>query len=97
MSDNSHIDQRQHPRIAVQVEVELSFLEDNTRTVITRDVSKGGLYMELGDPDHYPMGEMVHLQFDDPLNNDVRTDKDAIIVRHANDGIAVAFVEMGDF
>ena len=95
MNDNTSNDQRQHPRIEVQVEVKLSFLEEDSRTVITRNVSKGGLYMELNNPDDYPMGEMVHLQFDDPLNNDVRTDKDAIIVRHANDGIAVAFVEMG--
>ena len=95
MNDNTSNDQRQHPRIEVQVEVKLSFLEEGSRTVITRNVSKGGLYMELNNPDDYPMGEMVHLQFDDPLNNDVRTDKDAIIVRHANDGIAVAFVEMG--
>ena len=95
MNDNTFNNQRQHPRIEVQVEVELSFLEERSRTVITRDISKGGMYMELDNPDHYPMGEMVHLQFNDPLNNDERTDKDAVIVRHADDGIAVAFVEMG--
>ena len=95
MSDNTFNNQRQHPRIEVQVEVELSFLEEGSRTVITRDVSKGGLYMELDNPDHYPMGEMVHLQYNDPLSNDERTHKDAIIVRHADDGIAVAFIEMG--
>ena len=97
MTDNATHNKRLHPRIEVQVEVKLSFLEEASRTVITRDVSKGGLYMELNDPDHYPMGEMVRLQFDDPLNNDETTDKDGIIVRRTDDGIAVAFVEMGDF
>ena len=97
MTDNVTHNQRLHPRIEVQVEVKLSFLEEGSRTVITRDISKGGLYMELDNPDHYPMGEMVHLQFDDPLNNDQTTDKDGIIVRRTDDGIAVAFVEMGDF
>ena len=97
MTDNVTHNQRLHPRIEVQVEVKLSFLEEGSRTVITRDISKGGLYMELDNPDHYPMGEMVHLQFDDPLNNDQTTDKDGIIVRLTDDGIAVAFVEMGDF
>ena len=97
MNDNVTRNQRLHPRIEVQVEVELSFLEEGSRSVITRDISKGGLYMQLDNPERYPMGEMVHLQFNDPLNNDERTDKDGIIVRRADDGIAVAFVDMGDF
>jgi hypothetical protein len=97
MTDNATHNQRLHPRIEVQVEVELSFLEEGSRSVITRNFSKGGLYMQLDNPEHYPMGEMVHLQFNDPLNNDERTDKDGIIVRRADDGIAVAFVDMGDF
>lgn len=97
MTDSTNTNQRQHPRIEVQVEVELSYLKDSSRTVITRDVSQGGLYMELDNPDHYPMGEMVHLQYNDPLDDNRKTDKDGIIVRRADDGIAVAFVDMGDF
>ena len=93
MSENH----RRFPRKEIQIEVELRFLEDSARTVITRDMSEGGLFMRLKDKDHYPMGEMVHLQFNDPLNNDERTDKDGVIVRRTDDGIAVAFIEMGDF
>ncbi|VAW50424.1 hypothetical protein MNBD_GAMMA06-1718 [hydrothermal vent metagenome] len=93
MSENS----RQFPRKDIQIEVELHFLEENTRTVITRDMSEGGLFMRLKDPDHYPMGEIVNLHFKNPLDDFAETEKDAIIVRQTDNGIAVAFVEMGDF
>ena len=89
--------QRRFPRKEVQVKVELSFLDDSVRTVITRDISEGGLSLRLQDTSHYPMGEIVGLRFKNPLADNEETEKDAVIVRHTNDGIAVAFVEMGDF
>lgn len=92
-----HKNQRQFPREEIQIEVELRFLEDNSRTVITRNLSEGGLFMRLKDTDHYPMGEMVSLHFKNPLANYEETEKDGIIVRHADDGIAVAFVEIDGF
>ncbi|MBE9560907.1 MAG: PilZ domain-containing protein [Proteobacteria bacterium] len=88
---------RRFPRQEIQIEVELSFLEDSARTVITRDMSEGGLFMRLKDTEHYPMGEMVNLRFKDPLADFANTEKDGIIVRHTDDGIAVAFVEIDDF
>ena len=88
---------RRFPRKEVQIEVELSFLEDNARTVITRDMSEGGLFMRLKDTDHYPMGEMVNLRFKDPMADFENTEKDGIIVRHTDDGIAVAYVEIEEF
>ena len=88
---------RRFPRKEVQIEVELSFLEDNARTVITRDMSEGGLFMRLNDTDHYPMGEMVNLRFKNPMADFVDTEKDGIIVRHTDDGIAVAYVEIDGF
>ena len=92
MSENN----RQFPRKEIQIEVQLNFLE-NSRTVITRDLSEGGLFMRLKDTDNYPMGEMVSLRFKDPLSDFEDTEKDAIIVRHAEDGIAVAYVEIDEF
>ena len=93
MSEN----QRQHPRKEIRIEVALSFLEDEIRTVITRDISEGGLFMMVDNPDHYPLGEIVSLDFQDPLNGLVQTHKEAIVVRCDEDGLGVAFVEMGDF
>jgi len=53
--------------------------------------------MKLDDPDHYPLGEMLSLTYNDPLHNNEETHKEGIIVRCADDGIAVAFVEMEEF
>jgi len=89
--------QRQFPRKDIQIEVELNFLEDDLRTAITRDISKGGLYIQLDNPDYYPMGEMVNLRFNNPLSNNEETVKDGIIVRRSDSGIGIAFIEMDDF
>lgn len=88
---------RRFPRKEIQIEVELRFLEDDVRTVITRDMSDGGLFVRLNDIEHYPMGEMVNIRFKNPLDNFVDTEKDAIIVRHSEEGMAVAFIEMDEF
>lgn len=90
-------EKRQFPRQEIQIEVVLSFLEDTARTVTTRDMSKGGLFLQLNDTDRYPMGEMVNLHFKNPLNNLEETEKDGVIVRRTNDGIAIAFIEMEEF
>ena len=88
---------RQFPRKEIQIEIELSFLEDHSCTVVTHDMSQGGMFLQLDNTEHYPMGEMVNLRFNNPLDNNVETVKDGVIVRHANNGIAVAFVEIDSF
>lgn len=88
---------RRYPRQEIQIEVELRFLDDDPRMAITRDMSEGGLFMRIKDTDHYPMGEMLSVRFKNPLKDFEDTDKDAIIVRRSEDGIAVAFVEMDEF
>ncbi|NOQ68769.1 MAG: hypothetical protein GQ573_01445 [Gammaproteobacteria bacterium] len=88
---------RQFPREEIEIEIELSFLEDGARTVIMHDMSQGGVFLKLDNTKHYPMGEMVNLRFKNPLENFEETVKDGVIVRHANDGIAIAFVEIDTF
>ncbi|MDT8283241.1 MAG: PilZ domain-containing protein [Gammaproteobacteria bacterium] len=89
--------QRQFPREEIQVEVELRFLEEEARTLITRDLSEGGLFMRLKNSDHYPIGEMVNLYYKNPLADYEETEKDGIIVRKTDDGLAVAFIEIDGF
>ncbi len=89
-------DLRQFPRKEVEREVELRYLDDAPRSSITRDVSDGGLFIKLHDIEHYLMGEIINLNYKNPLDSLVDTQKDAIIVRKTEDGIGVAFIEMGD-
>ncbi len=91
------IDLRKHTRKDLKVEVTLNYLDDNARTVNTINVSKGGVYLELDNPKYYTMGELVTLQFSEVVENVKDTFKNAVIVRQASKGIAVAFVEMNDF
>ena len=63
----------------------------------TRDISEGGMFIEIDDTSTYPLGEMVHLSYKDPIHNNTNTEKDAIIVRVADDGLGVAFVELDAF
>jgi len=88
---------RQFPRREIQIEVKLNFLEHDTCTVVTHDMSQGGMFLQINDTERYPMGEMVNLRFKNPSENFEETVKDGIIVRHADNGIAVAFVEIDGF
>ncbi|HHJ34655.1 MAG TPA: PilZ domain-containing protein [Gammaproteobacteria bacterium] len=90
--------QRKFERAEINIEVSLCYLQDDIRIVTTQDVSQGGLFMLLDNPDHYLLGEMVNLKYDNPLSDDHdSTENDAIIVRCTEKGIAVAFVEMEEF
>lgn len=89
--------QRKYPRRQIKVNVELSFLGDAFEVVNTRDISEGGMFLVTEYAERYPIGEMVHVHFLDPLNDDNDTFKDAMVVRQANDGIAISFIEMGTF
>lgn len=88
---------RKHPRKEIKVSVELTFIEEPYTIVNTRDISEGGMFIEVNSAENYPIGEMVHVHYLDPLNNDEDTFKDAIIVRVANDGIGISFIEMTEF
>ena len=88
---------RQFTRKEIQIEIELSFLEDDSRVVTTHDISQGGMFLQLKNTEHYPMGEMINLRYKNPLEDLEETVKDGVIVRHADDGIAIAFVEIDTF
>ncbi len=88
---------RKYPRQEIKVNVDLSFLDNDSRIVKTRDISEGGMFLVTENADRYPIGEMVHVHYLDPFNDDADTFKDAIIVRVAGDGIAISFIEMDAF
>ena len=88
---------RKHPRHDIQIEVELSYTDDAPRTVRTRDISEGGMFLLLDDAGHYALGELARVAFHNPLANDRAEEKDAVVVRNSAHGIAIAFIEMEVF
>ena len=55
------------------------------------------MFIEVRPADKFPIGELVNVHYLDPLDNDSDKFKDAVIVRVANDGIGISFVEMAEF
>ena len=88
--------QRRHPRKEIKVSVELTFLDEPYSIVNTRDISEGGMFIEVKPSDVFPIGELVQVHYLDPLKDNEDTFKDAAIVRVVEDGIAISFIEMGD-
>jgi c-di-GMP-binding flagellar brake protein YcgR len=88
---------RKFARHEIQVDVQLAYLENETQLVHTRDISEGGMFLVTDNASEYPLGEMVHLKYNDPTNNKLETEMDAIIVRVADDGIGIAFVILDEF
>ena len=88
---------RRHARHDFQIDVLLTLTEKATQSMQTRDISEGGMFLSTSTPSDFPLGEMVHIQYNNPLNNDAETEVDAIIVRLSDDGVGVAFIEMDAF
>jgi hypothetical protein len=88
---------RLHPRQQIAVDVELSFLEDIAITAVTQDVSKGGILLVVDEPSRFPIGDMVSMKYPDPFNNHQVSEKEGIVVRHTDKGVAIAFVELPEF
>jgi len=88
---------RRYPRTEIKVNVELSFLENDSRIVKTHDISDGGMFLLTENAEQYPLGEMVHVHFLDPLHDEADTFRDAVIVRIADNGIAISYIDMEAF
>lgn len=100
MNNNATInpkDLRRHPRKQIKVSVELTFLDAPYAVVQTRNISEGGMFIEVDSAQKFPIGELVSVHYLDPLNNDEDTFRDAVIVHIAQDGFGVCFVEMTEF
>ena len=100
MNNNATInpkDLRRHPRKQIKVSVELTFLDAPYAVVQTRNISEGGMFIEVDSAQKFPIGELVSVHYLDPLNNDEDTFRDAVIVHIAKDGFGVCFVEMTEF
>ena len=88
---------RRYLRTEIEIDVELSFGENTTNGNKTQNLSEGGMFIVLEKPEIFPLGDMVIAKYNDPLNNDSETTKDAVIVRVAERGIAIAYIDLDAF
>ena len=89
MADN----QRKYPRHKVNVNVQLSFLAYEPTPARTRDISDGGMFLEIDNSSEYQIGEILHLRYRNPFRDNRDTMIDAIVVRITSDGLGITFPE----
>lgn len=93
MSDNN----RRYERHDIQIDVRLTLMDNDPQTIKTLDISEGGMFLATNSSSDFPIGEMVHVQYNNPLKNDAETEVDAIIVRLTDRGVGISFIEMDAF
>jgi len=87
-------DRRLHPRLPFEVEVELHRPDLPVCVVRTEDLSNGGVLLILEDADWPPVGSRVQVRVSGPLGGDESAPLvEALVVRHAVEGVAVCFNE----
>ena len=89
-------EKRQHPRLPVEVEVELHRSDRSMCLVWTDDLSNCGVSLTMnGHGDWPPIGARVQIRVSGPLGGDDEPPLvDAVVVRHTEAGIAVRFDEL---
>lgn len=88
---------RRYERHHIQIDVNLSLLDKELQTLKTHDISEGGMLLTTDSSSAFPLGEMVHVQYNNPLKNNEKTEVDAIIVRLSDNGVGIAFIEIDIF
>ncbi|WP_139058731.1 PilZ domain-containing protein [Thiorhodococcus drewsii] len=87
-------DRRIFPRLPLAVEVELYTCGELPAVVRTEDLSNGGAFLVLKGVDLPPMGSRVQVRVVGPLGGGEPAPLvDALVVRHAPDGVAVQFID----
>jgi hypothetical protein len=91
-------DRRQYPRFPVTIEVELYRSGRPMQVVRTEDLSNGGVRLILDDDDRPPLGAKVRVRVVGTLGEGESPPLvEALVVRHASDGVAVKFAESAAF
>ncbi|HEY9200295.1 MAG TPA: PilZ domain-containing protein [Gammaproteobacteria bacterium] len=89
-------EKRKFERRVLQMELELATPAGDVLKATTRDMSEGGLFIDLARA-HQPMiGEVVALtplDENDPQSQQLPS-RDAVVVRQTDSGIGLAFIEL---
>lgn len=93
MSDS---EQRGHPRIKLQLEVELSLPGTDTLTLTSGNLSDSGIYLHAGNHPLPLVGSEVYLRLKQPLGDGEPPLIKARIVRIDQNGAGLHFEKDGD-
>jgi len=80
----------------LQIALELATPTGDVHKVMTRDLSEGGLFVDMARANQPMIGEVVALMpldESDPLSQQLPS-RDAVVVRQADSGIGLAFIEL---
>jgi len=77
------------------LDVELSYPSGEIKTVKSRDISEGGLFLEIDSRDQPMLGELIGLRLlGDSADQESLPSAEAIVVHQSTDGMGVAFIVM---
>jgi len=77
------------------LDVELSYPSGEIKTVKSRDISEGGLFLVIDSRDQPMLGELIGLRLlGDSADQESLPSAEAIVVHQATDGMGVAFIVM---
>ncbi len=83
---------RKESRLPIQLDVELLSDDNQERSLQTRDLSNGGVYLEKGMNNLPPEGTIVHIRIKNNLGDGDPPLVKARVIRVDNDGLALAFI-----
>ena len=88
------MDRRRFPRLPLALELELHLPGQPVRIVSSEDLSQGGVLLILGQDGRPPIGAKVMVRVSSGLGGeDPAPLVEALVVRHAEDGVAVQFLD----
>ncbi len=88
------VENRKHPRIDVNVSVELCYKGEGKAVVCTRNLSDGGLFLEMAEYPLPPLGAQVEVKLTGTLGQGEKPPVvRAEVVRVADNGVAVYFLD----
>ncbi len=97
MGTNTVSDRRLHPRLPLEVEVELYRSGVPMCLARTEDLSHGGVMLLLEEPDRPAIGTMVQVRVCGFVGGECPPMVKAAVVRHTVEGVAVRFVDSAGF
>ena len=87
--------QRQHLRIGLVVDIELTLPGNEIMLVQTKNISDGGLYLVIDTRGIPPIGTEVQVRIKNQLGDGEEAPVNrAVVVRHEPDGVGLKFLDV---